>query len=83
MSWTYGLAELAGNATLLARRIASQSVLASETRTQRALLERVVDGGRLGEELAKSSEHASHELSHEHLVHGFVGQSGTDIILGQ
>jgi hypothetical protein len=33
LSWANGLAELACNASLLARRIASQRVLTSESRT--------------------------------------------------
>ena len=40
----HGLAQLARDAALLARRVSSQGVLAAEARAQRALLKRVVDG---------------------------------------
>lgn len=39
-----GLAQLASNATLFSGRVAAQGVLATEARTDGALLERVVDG---------------------------------------
>ena len=38
-----GFTELAGNASLLAGRVASEGVLTTEHRTQRALLPRVMD----------------------------------------
>ena len=48
------LAELAGDASLLAVRVAAQRVLAAEARADGALLERVIDG-RLGlEEIASA-----------------------------
>ena len=54
---TNGFAQLAGDAALLAGRVASQGVLASEAGTERSLLERVVDRGGLLQKLA----HADHE----------------------
>lgn len=48
-----GLAELAGDAPLLARGVAAQRVLPPEAGAQWALLEGVVDGGRLTEQVAQ------------------------------
>ena len=83
MSWTNGLAELASNAALFAGWIASQSMLTSKSWTQWTLLERIIYSGWLGKKLAERGEHASNELGHENLVDSFVGESRTDIVIGQ
>lgn len=49
---TDGLTELAGDATLLPRRVAAQCMLPTEAWTQWALLKGVVDGGGLPKEVA-------------------------------
>jgi hypothetical protein len=73
LSWTYGFAQFASDASLLARRITSQSVFASKSRTERSLLERIVDGHWLGEEFAQRGEHSLEQLGHEDLIHGVAG----------
>lgn len=52
------LAELASNASLLATRVAAKSVLATETRAQGPLFERVINGGRLSKKVAQRQTHA-------------------------
>lgn len=61
-----GLAQLAGDAALLAAGIASEGVLATEAGAQRSLLERVVDGGRLLKDVRQGDGEAAEELSEEH-----------------
>src|SRR5262249_17887187 len=61
------LAQLAGDAALLAVGIAPQPVLAADARRDRALLERIVEG-RLGlEEIAHGQDEGLHELLQERL----------------
>src|SRR5690606_25634956 len=56
------LAQLAGDAALLAVRVAAQRVFAAKPRAQRPLLEGIVDG-RLGrEEIAERQPHGLEEL---------------------
>lgn len=64
LSGANGLAKLARNAALFARRVASESMFSSESRAKRTLFERIIDGGRLGEELAQRGEHSLDELAH-------------------
>ena len=47
-----GLTQLAGNAAFFSARVTSQGVLATETRRQGTFLKRIVDGGRLTEQVA-------------------------------
>lgn len=58
-----GLAELARNAALLPGWVPAQCVLPTEARAQRALLQRVVDGGGFPEQVAQGHAQASEELS--------------------
>ncbi len=60
-----GLAQLAGNAALLARRVAAQGVLAAEPGRDGALLKRVHDGVGRAEELLQHDVHAADHLAHE------------------
>lgn len=83
LSRANSLAEFACNASFLARRIASQSMLASESRTQRAFLKRIVDGHWFGEELSQRSQESLDELAQEHLVHDVVGQVRVEFLVGQ
>mmetsp|Transcript_39253 Transcript_39253/g.93942 ORF Transcript_39253/g.93942 Transcript_39253/m.93942 type:complete len:241 (+) Transcript_39253:181-903(+) len=70
-----GLAQLARDAPLVAARVASQRVLASEARREVSLLEGVVDGGLLLEQLEEGERHAADQLAHEQLA-GRVHQDG-------
>ena len=58
-----GLAELAGDAALLAAGVAPKGVLAPKPRRQGALFERVVDGGGLLEDGAQSDHETANEFS--------------------
>jgi len=58
LSWADGLAQLAGDAALLAGWVTAKRVLATEPGRERALFERVVDGGGLAEEVAQCEAHA-------------------------
>jgi len=78
---TNSLAQLAGDASLLTRRISSQSMLSSEARTERSLLEGVVDRDWLRKELAESDHQALYQLGHENLIHCLVGQTWLQIFL--
>src|SRR5258708_7812293 len=60
------LAELAGDAALLAVRIAAQRVFASEARRQRTLLERIVQRRLRLEEIAHAEEERRNELLKEY-----------------
>src|SRR5437660_2660416 len=66
------LAQLAGDAALLAVGIAAQNVLAAEARRDRALLERIVER-RLGlEEIAHRQDEGLHELLEERRLRGLI-----------
>lgn len=45
LSWADGFAQFTCDASLLTARVSSQGVLTTETRAQRSLLERIIDGG--------------------------------------
>jgi hypothetical protein len=66
------LAELAGDATLLAVRIAAQGMLAAETRRQRALLERIIERRLRLEEIAHRQEERVHEFLQENRTSGLI-----------
>merc|ERR1719370_2648952 len=57
LSGTDGLTELAGNAPLLPAGVPSQCVLPAEPWGQGPFLKRVVDGGRLLEDVPKGDRH--------------------------
>src|SRR5262245_48230604 len=61
LGWANCLAELAGDAAFLSVRIASQGMLAAETRRNGSLLERIIERGLRLEEVA----HGQHETGHE------------------
>jgi hypothetical protein len=65
------LAQLAGDAALLAVRIAAQRVLAAEARRDRALLERIVQRRLRFEEIAHRQEERRDELLQEQRADGF------------
>jgi hypothetical protein len=75
-----GLAELAGDAALLARGLAAERVLAAEARRDGVLLKGVVDRHlRLHRHLRREShaaEHVLEELALGEAVHGCPGESG-------
>src|SRR5262245_10401658 len=60
-----GLAELAGDAAFLSIRIASQGMLAAETRRNGSLLERIIERGLRLEEVAHGQHETGHELHQE------------------
>src|ERR1044071_6073527 len=66
------LAQLAGDAALLAVRIAAQRMLAAEARRDRALLERVVERRLRLEEIAHGKEERRDELGQEYRSRGLV-----------
>src|SRR5262245_2597025 len=73
---TNRLAQLAGDAALLAIRIATQRVLAAEARGDRPLLERIIER-RLGlEEIAHGEEERRDELLEEHRTGGLIESHG-------
>ena len=86
-----GLAELAGNAALLARRVPPQHVLPAEARREGSLFERVVDGCLFLEEGAEGQGEASPELGEEEGLGGLVqdccvwvgGEGGMEEVLFQ
>lgn len=55
LCWADGLAQLAGNASLLAGGIATEGMLTAKASTEGALLKRVVDGGRLSEQVSQNN----------------------------
>merc|ERR1719352_1730880 len=69
---TDGLTELAGNAPLLPAGVPSQSVLSAEPWGQGPLLEGIVDGGGLLEDVPKGDCHPPAQLSDEQSVCGIV-----------
>src|ERR1041384_7097446 len=66
------LAELAGDAALLAVRIAPQRVLAAEARRQHALFERIVERRLRPEEIAHGEEETRDELGQEQRAGGKI-----------
>ena len=68
------LAELAGDAALLAVRIAAQRMLAAEARAERPLLERIVERRLRREELAHRQEEGADELLEQQRLGG-LGES--------
>src|SRR5215204_3034113 len=66
------LAQLAGNAALLAVGVAPQRVLAAETRRQRVLFERIVDGRLRLEEVLQAEPKGLQELPKEHRARGLI-----------
>merc|ERR1719210_489257 len=71
---TDGLAQLAGDTSLLSRGVPPESVFSSEPGRQRPLLEGVVDGCGLLEDVAESDGHAAAQLSDEERVGGGLGE---------
>ena len=53
LCWTDSLTEFTGDTPLLPRGVPPESVLPSEARAQGSLLKRVVNGGRLFEDLTQ------------------------------
>src|SRR6185437_16465885 len=58
-------AQFAGDAAFLAVRVAPQRVFATEAGRQRALLERIVEGGLWRKEIAQAKPHALDEFPEE------------------
>src|SRR5215469_8694077 len=69
---TDGFTELAGDAAFLAIGIAAQRMLPPKARRQWPLLERIVQGGLGGEEIAHGQKQALDELPEEDLARGAV-----------
>lgn len=61
-----GLAQLAGDATLLAGGVTSEGVLASETGAQGTLFEGVVYGGRFFEDVRERDAETTYQFGEEH-----------------
>ncbi len=76
LCWTDRLAQLASNATLLAGRVAAKGVLATETRAERAFLERIIDGDFGLRPVSKHGEHATSNLRQEQRLRILVQPPG-------
>ena len=66
LSRANGLTELAGDAALLTRGIATKGVLATEARAERSLLKRIVDGVLWLEDLLGIDPEGAANLRQEH-----------------
>lgn len=74
LSWANRLAQLARDASLLARGVPPQGVLPAEARAQGALLEGVVDRGGFFKDVAQGDAEAADKLSQEDFLGGTICQ---------
>lgn len=73
LRWANCFAEFTSDAPLLARRIPPQCVLAPEPGAERSLLEGVIDGGRLFEDVGERDGETARQFGPEHGLGGPIG----------